>query len=262
GQQRSIIASQVNTLAAQIAALNQKIVESSNGGVNPSGLMDARDLKIDELAGLVSLQVTEQPDGSRSVSLRGGQPLVVGGRAGELTVQNNADGSQTIIVDFALESFNLVDGRIGGQLGGLNAFEADVLVPMMTSITEMAQQLADNVNNQLAAGFDMNGAAGQPLFDFTVSGATGVLAVRAGALPTELAFSSNPAEVGDSANLLALIELKSQPVTLTSLGSVSLSDAVTQLVARLGMDSQQNKAGLATAQAVRNQAEASWKSTS
>jgi flagellar hook-associated protein 1 FlgK len=43
---------------------------------------------------------------------------------------------------------------------------------------------------------------------------------------------------------------------------VSLADAVTQLVAQVGMQSQQNTAALATAQTVRNQAEENWKSTS
>jgi flagellar hook-associated protein 1 FlgK len=41
-----------------------------------------------------------------------------------------------------------------------------------------------------------------------------------------------------------------------------VADASTQLVAKLGMDSQQNQAAMSTAQTVRNQAEESWKSTS
>ncbi len=49
---------------------------------------------------------------------------------------------------------------------------------------------------------------------------------------------------------------------VAGLGSVTLSDASTQLVAKLGMDSQQNQAAMDTAQTVRNQAEESWKSTS
>ena len=56
--------------------------------------------------------------------------------------------------------------------------------------------------------------------------------------------------------------MSTQPITLPSLGSVLLSDAVTQMVGSLGMQSQQNQAALTTAQTVRNQAEESWKSTS
>lgn len=261
-QQRLTTVSQVNTLSQQIAELNQQIVLTQGSGVNPSGLIDARDNKVDELSKLVALQVVEQADGSRSVSLRGGQPLVVGARAATLTAQSNPDGSQTLVVDFANESFTLANNKVGGQLGGLDDFEHQVLEPLMQSITGMAQQLADNVNNQLAAGYAPDGSAGTALFEFDSSGATGVLRVRAGILSGDLAFSSNPATPGDSGNLLALIALKTQPVTLAALGAVSLSDAVTQLVGKLGMDSQQNTAALTTAQTVRNQAEESWKSTS
>jgi flagellar hook-associated protein 1 FlgK len=132
----------------------------------------------------------------------------------------------------------------------------------MESTTEMARQLAENVNNQLAAGYALDGSPGLPLFEFDSTGATGVLRVRNGAVAADLAFSSDPTTPANSDNLQALIALQRQPVTLPALGSVSLADAVTQLVAQVGMQSQQNTAALATAQTVRNQAEENWKSTS
>jgi len=260
-QQRLTAVSQINTLSAQIAKLNEEIALTQGTGVNSSGLIDARDGKIDELAGLVSLQIVEQPDGSRSVSLRGGQPLVVGARAATMSAQVNPDGSQTLTVDFASESFSLANARLGGLLGGLESFENDSLVPLMQSITSMAQQLAENVNTQLALGYAPDGSSGQPLFVYDATGATGVLSVT-GLSAQELALSQDSANPGDSENLLAIIAMQRQAVTLPTLGSVSLSDAVTQLVAQLGMTSQQNTAALATAEVVRNQAEESWKSTS
>jgi flagellar hook-associated protein 1 FlgK len=132
----------------------------------------------------------------------------------------------------------------------------------MQSITSMAQQLSDNVNNQLAAGYALDGTSGGPLFQYDASGVTGVLKVSPGITNAGLGFSSNPATPGNSDNLLALVALSTQPITLPSLGSVSPSDAVTQLVGTLGMQSQQNQAALTTAKTVRNQAEESWKSTS
>ncbi|HEY4367446.1 MAG TPA: flagellar hook-associated protein FlgK [Steroidobacteraceae bacterium] len=261
-QQRTTTVSQINTVSAQVADLNEKIVSAQALGVTVSGLIDARDNKIDELAGIVSLQVVDQPDGSRSVSLRGGQPLVVGARAATMTAQGNPDGSQTLTVDFANESFTLANNKLGGQMGGLDDFENGTLVPLMQSITDMAQQLTDNVNNQLAAGYTPGGTPGAPLFQFNATGTTGVLSIRPGVLSDDLAFSSDPTKPGNSDNLTALIGLQTQPVTLPALGSVSLSDAVTQLVAQLGMNSQQNNTALSTASTVRDQAEESWKSTS
>src|SRR5690606_32366152 len=261
-QQRLAAISHINSLARQIAELNREIARTQGTGVNASGLIDARDSKIDELAKLVALQVVEQEDGSRSIALRGGQPLVIGARAATMEVVVNADGSQTLTVSFANETFSLANTPLGGLMGGLDEFENETLVPLMESLTEMARQLADNVNNQLAAGYTMDGSPGLPLFEFDSTGATGVLHVRAGAHAAELAFSSDPDAPANSDNLQELIRLQRRPVTIPLLGEVALSDAITQLVARVAMQSQQNTTAHTTAQTVRNQAEENWKSTS
>jgi flagellar hook-associated protein 1 FlgK len=51
-------------------------------------------------------------------------------------------------------------------------------------------------------------------------------------------------------------------VNLTSIGNVLIGDADTQLVGKLGTDSQQNQSLMATADTIRRQAEDDWKSTS
>lgn len=262
-QQRRAITEQVSSLAADIAALNQQIMDARAKGINASGLIDTRDHKIDELASLVALQVVEQADGSRSVSLRDGQPLVIGSTAATMSVQTQPDGTQLLGVRFARETFTLTGEGLGGQLGGLYDLENEVLRPMMQARAEMAEHLATRVNDVLAAGYTPAGAPGQPLFEFDATGAMGgTLSVRPGVVPEDLAFSSDPAASGDSTNLLELIALRNEPVNLTLLGSVTLSDAITQLVGRIGMQSQQNQAALDTAEIVRNQAEESWKSSS
>lgn len=261
-QQRSTVVTQVNALAGDIAALNKQIAATQATGVNASGLIDERDRKIDDLAGMVSLQVVNQPDGTRSVSLRTGQPLVVGGIAAKVGVQANADGSQTLKLDFAKESFTLASSGLGGQLGGLDEMEHQVLVPMMQSVTDMAREMSTAVNTQLQAGFALDGTAGKPLFVYDATSVTSMLKVDSSVVAQDLGFSSSATAPGDSSNLLAVIAIKGQSVSIGSLGLVTLGDAVTQLVGKLGMQSQQNQASLGTAQTVRDQAEESWKSTS
>lgn len=262
GQQRTAMVTQVNGLSDQIATLNLKIVAMRSSDSSPSGLIDERDRKIDELAGLMALQVVDQPDGSRSVSLRGGQPLVVGSVASSMTVQGNADGTQTLKLKFANESFTLASGNLGGQLGGLDDFESRILTPLTQSVVDMASGVATKVNAQLGAGFAMDGSAGTPLFDFDPTSASALLKLHSGVTAAGLGFSASATEPGDSGNLLALIDLKNQSVSVSSLGSALMGDVYTQLLGKLGMDSQQNSASLTTAQTVRNQAEESWKSTS
>jgi flagellar hook-associated protein 1 FlgK len=261
-QQRGTTITQINTISGDIAELNRQIAATQGTGVNPSALIDARDSKIDELAGMVAVQVVDQADGTRSVSLRGGQPLVVGARAATLSATTNPDGSQTLQVAFASESFTLPKSNLGGELGGMDDYENKTLSPIIQSVSDMSEQLADAVNTQLAAGFAPDGTPGTPLFEFDATTAIGMLRVAPGIQADQLAFSSVPTEAGNSTNLLALVGLRTQPVTLPGLGSVSLADATTQLVAKLGMDSAQNQAAMETAQTVRNQAEESWKSTS
>ncbi|MGC3962436.1 MAG: flagellar hook-associated protein FlgK [Rhodocyclaceae bacterium] len=261
-QQRSTAVAQINTLTTDIAALNKQIAATQATGVNASGLIDERDRKIDSLASMVSVQVVDQADGSRSISFKSGQPLVVGGLAATVSAEGNTDGSQTLKVVFGKENYTLTGSSLGGQLGGLDDVEQNVLLPMMQSITDMASQMASKVNTQLMAGYAQDGTQGVALFEFDATSAVGMLKVNASIVAQDLGFSSDATLPGDSGNLLKVIDIKGQTLTLGSLGDVSLGDAVTQLVGRLGMASQQNQASLDTAQTVRDQTEESWKSTS
>jgi len=261
-QQRDSTVDQINGAAAAIADLNKQIAAAGAAGLSMSGLVDARDQKIDALSSLVGLKVMDKPDGSRDVSLAGGQPLVIGARASTLTVQGNADGSQTLSLAFAKETFTLGDAGLGGQLGGLGEYERNVLSPLRQSVHDIAGQFAGAFNAQLQAGYGMSGTPGQPLFVFDPSSASSMLSVATGVQAADLGFSSDPARPGDSSNLLTLIGLQNQSVNVTSIGAVRLADANTQLVGALGTDSAKNQDSRATAQTVRDQSVANWKSVS
>jgi flagellar hook-associated protein 1 FlgK len=102
---------------------------------------------------------------------------------------------------------------------------------------------------------------GKDLFVYNPTSATGLLGIDPTFKAADLAFSSDGTP-GDSGNLQLLVDIKSQPITLTSLGSVLLNDADTQVVGKLAVDSQQNQALLKTATTIRQQSEDDWKSTS
>jgi len=260
GQQRDAILPSVNTLNRNIASLNGRITTAAAEGTNVSALIDERDQAIDALAQLVAIEVLEQPDGSRAVSLKGGQPLVVGNLFGTLST-DNVTTPPTLVLTFGKNQFNLDDTKIGGQLGGLGDFEKNTLIPLQTSIIEMAEQMATMVNDQLALGFTPAGVAGTPMFTFSGTGLGGLLQVTAGFQAADLAFSGDGTP-GDSANLQLIIDIKNQPVTLTSIGTVLLGDADTQLVGKLGIDSGQNQSLLEIATTIRQQAEDDWAATS
>jgi flagellar hook-associated protein 1 FlgK len=263
-QQRSAIPAQANQAIAAIATLNQKIIGTAAGGSNTSALVDARDQAIDTLASFMALEVTNQPDGSLSVSLKSGPPLVIGGLGGTISVAPAVGGGQTITLRFVDNTFNLDNVSMGGQMGGLSDFERQVLLPLQQSVADVAENLADSFNTQSAAGFDVAGNPGPPLFVFNAigSGAPGLLQLSAGFKATDLAFSNIAGSVGNSDNLLQLIGLKTLPISVGTMGLMLLGDADTQLVGKLGIDSQQNQAALGTADTVRSQSVADWQATS
>jgi flagellar hook-associated protein 1 FlgK len=256
-QQRAAIVPQANTTLANIAALNQRISTSTAAGTNVSSLMDARDQLIDGLAAQMGIDVLDQPDGSRNIALKSGQPLVIGSMAGTLSSNMTNTGEQTLSLDFAKSSYNLDPVAIGGQMGGLGEFEQNTLKPLQQSLQDMATQLTGKINAQLALGKTMAGAAGGPLLAY----ANGKLSITPGFNAKDLALSLTGA-AGDSGNLQKLIEIKNQPITVSWVGSVLMSDADTQLVGKLGIYSQQNQALLKTSNTVRAQAIDDWKSTS
>ena len=256
-QQRAAIVPQANTTLANIAALNQRISTSTASGTNVSSLMDARDQLIDGLASQMGIDVLDQPDGSRNISLKSGQPLVIGSLAGTLTSGMTNTGDQTLSLDFAKSSYNLDLSAIGGQMGGLGEFEKNILKPLQQSLQDMATQLTSQVNAQLALGKTMAGAAGGPLLAY----ANGKLSITPGFNAKDLALSLTGA-AGDSGNLQKLIDIKNQSINVSWVGAVLMSDADTQLVGKLAIYSQQNQALLKTSNTVRAQAIDDWKSTS
>lgn len=272
-QQQSAILPSLNESLASIAALNKQIVAVGVSGTNTSALRDQREQLIDGVARQVGVEVVNNPDGSVNVSLKSGQPLVAGFAAATLNFSSKTEpldpadpGGPTrtvsvLMLNYQNTKFPLDEAQVGGQLGGLGNYKNTTLLPLQTSIREIAEQMSAKVNTALKNGTKSDGTQGTELLVFNPESATGLLAVADGFKTTDLAFAKDGTP-GDSSNLQDLVDIKGQKITLTGLGDVLLGDADTQIVGKLGIDSQQNKALLATATTIRSQAEDDWKSTS
>jgi flagellar hook-associated protein 1 FlgK len=258
-QQRSAALPQINELTASIATLNQQIVAAGTT-TNTSALQDQRNQQTDQLASLVGIQVTNLNDGSTNVSLTTGQPLVAGTLAASMAFDASS-GTPVLKLTFVKSTFTLDDSKVGGQLGGLGDYLNNTLLPLQQSISQFAGQLSSKVNTQFEAGTDANGNPGQALFQYNPASGNGILQVTPTLTSDQLAFSADGTP-GDTTNLQAVIGINNQTISLGSIGSVTIGDADTQLVGKLGIDSQQNQALLTTATTIRNQAEDDWKSTS
>lgn len=260
-EQRNATLTQINSATANLAMLNEKLTSAKAQGINTSGLEDERDRQIDALSSLIEVRVVAQPDGSKTISLKNGLPLVAADSAATLSSEAQPDGSQQLKLAFGTEKYAMAGSDLGGQLGGLNRFEAENLRPVQAQVRTLAGELATRVNDQLAKGYDMNSQPGKPLFRYDAGAAHGLLQ-STGILASELGFSADPAKPGNNDNLLEVLKVKQQAFPLAGVGNVTLGDAYSQMIGHLAISSQANKAGLDTANVIRAEAEKSWQATS
>lgn len=153
----------VNQLSGEIANLNRDIVAA---GTNASpDLIDQRDTRIAKLASLTGAQVLPQADGSTTV-FAGGQALVLGARAGKLTLAPDpyrAD-RKVLSIDAVGGPVKLPPGSMSGEIGGLLDFRDRVLDPARAELGRVATAFATTYNAQQRAGVDYNGNPGTDFF--------------------------------------------------------------------------------------------------
>ena len=159
---------QINTLTDGIAKLNQQIASGlASTGQTPNQLMDQRDQMLDQLSQYISVNTATQADGSMNVYVGTGQPLVIGATTQKLQAtpnQYNASENQVSLIGGGGLTTDITSSISGGQLGGLLAVRDQVLRPAETALGQFSVGLATLTNQAQAAGIDLTGAAGKPMF--------------------------------------------------------------------------------------------------
>lgn len=157
----------VNELATAIAELNQRIV-SAEAGVSgqPNDLLDQRDLLVRQLSEQVAVTTLPQGDGALNIFIGNGQTLVTGSQARQLATRpSEFDPRRLDVVYEGDAGTGALGGELsGGAIGGMMDFRRLVLDPTRTAIGETAVALATAVNEQHAAGMDLNGRLGGEFF--------------------------------------------------------------------------------------------------
>ncbi|HUS92815.1 MAG TPA: flagellar hook-associated protein FlgK [Phycisphaerae bacterium] len=139
-----IAADQINSLAAQIAQMNNQIELIAIRGGNANLLMDQRDQRISELAERIGITTHYRTDGSETVDvLVGGTPVVLKEKSFELAVNPLPDGQLGLT---AVGSISYETDISGGKLGGLFALRNDLLAEIQTDLDNLAAQIVREVN--------------------------------------------------------------------------------------------------------------------
>ncbi|CUH95355.1 hypothetical protein P22_1425 [Propionispora sp. 2/2-37] len=171
----------LNTLAEQVAGLNQRISAAEVNGSEASYLRDQRDALIDQMSSLADVRVNEA-NGVFTVTI-GGATLVDGATTRKLTVEGSGTESDPLSLKWADTGKGAVisSGSIAAYLEDANqtgyenidgsSLRYDFTAGSISSITNLRQALNDlvttiaqEVNSLHTSGSDLKGNAGLPFF--------------------------------------------------------------------------------------------------
>ena len=209
---------EVNRLADDIAVLNGAVADAIVGKQAPNDLLDQRDRLVDQLVALTGGTVRTGDLGSADVYV-GNQAIVRGVDVEHLRLSPAAPAALTWATD-------TVPARAGGRVGALIELSQGTLPGLRAELDALAAGLRDTVNAAHAAGFDLDGAAGGPLFAAT---SAADLAVHPAVTTRRLAASAG-GRPNDGNNALAVAGLRTAP----AVGDRTVLQAVQGLAGRLG----------------------------
>ena len=160
---------EINSLAQQIAKLNITIREIEGGHDQPANdLLDQRDGLLTRLNQEIGTTIVKDRDGSLSVFIGVGQPLVAGDQAMKLTTTTSPTNLSRSVVGYATDgrSSMIADSSLqGGKLGGYIAFRTNTLDNAQNALGRIATGLAKTFNDQHRLGQDLKGVAGGDFFN-------------------------------------------------------------------------------------------------
>lgn len=225
---------QINDLATNIAHLNQQIADAPSN-VDTSALKDALSLSLEKLSALAPVGVVTQASGTVDVSLGNGRALVVGVQSYALNV-TNAAGTGMAEVRGA-DGTNITAELTSGKIGGLLQVRDTMIPSYETQLNQLATDVMTAVNNQQAAGFDLNGNTGPMLYMPIPPGQppAGVMQVNQAVAtdPSKIAASSTGA-VGDNGNAKAMAALRDAKSAVG--GSTTFTEAWGLITNKVGSD--------------------------
>ncbi len=223
----------VNSIASQIAQLNEQILPIEAQGDKANDLRDQRDLLVDKLSKIVNISVNENQLGQVTVGI-GGRSLVMGNKVVALKAQENAANHGYVDVVWAED--NQLTTFSAGELQGLleargytdwSTGEFIGIIPSLRAdLDSMAKTIVEETNKVHRGGYDLTGNQNNNFFKPFVDGVyppAGISLAQAmqlddaiiGSLNT-IASGKTPPEpgappkpiTGDGSNALEIAELK------------------------------------------------------
>ena len=155
------VVDQINSIASQIAGLNDKIVQAESGQDSGAAndLRDQRGNLLNQLGGLTEFSSYEEKDGSVNISI-GMRNLVDKDKATTLTATANQDGDREIYLD----GIDITSRIQKGQLGGLISARDTIETNQLKGIRKLMASLIKEVNLLHEKGYGLDGTTGNDFF--------------------------------------------------------------------------------------------------
>ena len=153
-QQAQNVVGQINTLAGQVAELNDNIQRIEMGGGQANNLEDQRDQLISQIAELAGVQTQQRDYGVVDVDV-GGVPVVTGATTMQLEVGLNNEGLLGITPAGAFTYQTTIQG---GQLGGLLDLYNTTAGDIQSDLDTLAQAIIRQFNQCHVQGVGSDGS--------------------------------------------------------------------------------------------------------
>jgi flagellar hook-associated protein 1 FlgK len=261
--------SQVDSIATQIQQYNEQVGQSTTPDPGAEANLYSA---LDNLSQLTNFTTVTQSDGTVTVMLGGGTPLVIGDQLNALSASDAVADNPPATYPNSPPSAVITDSQgddvtsqiTSGQLGGLLDTRNQVLGSLLGnsqqqgSLNQFAQTLADTVNQILESGTvstTAGAASGTALFTYTAGDPTGVaasLALNPAITPSQLAPVDSSGNANGNANQLA--DLGSTGNTAGSIGGMNLVQFLAQMSGTVGQENQTATTNQATQQQIAAQA--------
>lgn len=197
----------VNSLTAQIAALNGQLAQMPGTSGEAGTCVDQRNNLIQQLSGYIDVSVMTEGN-CVTLTTKQGASLVVGSQSYALATQLGNDNVQHVLS----QGQDITAGISSGELGGILQARDSTIPTLQTSLDSLAAGLCDALNTAQEGGFDLNGNAGQALF--STAGSSGAAAsMKVAIQDSNLIAASSDGSAGSNGNLNQLAAVAKQAVS-------------------------------------------------
>ena len=215
----------VNSLAAQMASVNEQIARAKGNGQTPNDLLDQRDQIIRDINQYVQTTQIPADDGTVGLFVAGSQPLVLGTTATSLSIDEASQfpGSGQVKLFFnrpGATPIEMDENMLGGgTISGLLRFNNTDLPEGRNLLGRMATAIGMTMNAQQNLGLTLDGAVGKDLFSVPTSmpGYTSGAGVGSVSFSDPTQFAASDYEIrfttGTSGQVVRLSDGKSTPFT-------------------------------------------------